>query len=106
MIVIAISSLLAAIAIPAYQKYTIRAQVSEGLTLADAGKYRSQSLHAERHLAVSAVVSPAVRRRPRSWSTGARRQVVSAIAVANGAITISYGGSQANAAIPAAGPWR
>ncbi|ANJ68427.1 prepilin-type N-terminal cleavage/methylation domain-containing protein [Halothiobacillus diazotrophicus] len=38
MIVIAIIGILAAIAIPAYQDYTIRAQVSEGLSLADGAK--------------------------------------------------------------------
>ena len=34
MIVVAIIGILAAIAIPAYQDYTIRSQVSEGMTLA------------------------------------------------------------------------
>ncbi len=38
MIVIAIIGILAAIAIPAYQNYTIRAQVSEGFSLADGVK--------------------------------------------------------------------
>ncbi|MBU6439586.1 MAG: pilin [Betaproteobacteria bacterium] len=38
MIVVAIIGILAAIAIPAYQNYTIRAQISEGLSLADAAK--------------------------------------------------------------------
>jgi len=35
MIVVAIIGILAAIALPAYQDYTIRAQVSEGINLAD-----------------------------------------------------------------------
>jgi len=45
MIVIAIIGILAAIALPAYQDYTVRAKVSEGIVLADAvktslGEYR------------------------------------------------------------------
>jgi type IV pilus assembly protein PilA len=38
MIVVAIIGILAAIAIPAYQDYTIRAQISEGLTLVSGAK--------------------------------------------------------------------
>jgi type IV pilus assembly protein PilA len=38
MLVVAIIGILAAIAIPAYQTYTVRAQVSEGLTMAARGK--------------------------------------------------------------------
>src|SRR5947209_5306604 len=38
MIVVAIIGILAAVALPAYQDYTVRAKVTEGLSLAGAGK--------------------------------------------------------------------
>ena len=47
MIVIAIIGILAAIAIPAYQDYTIRAQVTEGATLADGVKVAMQDYYAQ-----------------------------------------------------------
>jgi type IV pilus assembly protein PilA len=43
MIVVAIIGILASIAIPAYQNYVIRAQVTEGITLAGAAKTRVAS---------------------------------------------------------------
>src|SRR3569833_2798270 len=47
MIVVAISGILAAIAIPAYQNYTIRAQVTEGLSLADGWKTSIAEFYAQ-----------------------------------------------------------
>ena len=61
MIVIAIIGILAAIAIPAYQNYTIRAQVTEGLNLADGLKTQVERvLVAERHF-------PCVDHQRRRW---------------------------------------
>ena len=48
MIVVAIIGILAAIALPAYQDYTIRAQVSEGLVLASAAKIAVAETFADR----------------------------------------------------------
>src|SRR5271156_4518808 len=47
MIVIAIIGILAAIAIPAYQNYTIRAQVTEGLSLAAGWKTTISEFYAQ-----------------------------------------------------------
>jgi type IV pilus assembly protein PilA len=47
MIVVAIIGILAAIAIPAYQNYTIRSQVTEGLSLADGWKTSISEYYAQ-----------------------------------------------------------
>jgi type IV pilus assembly protein PilA len=48
MIVVAIIAILAAIALPAYQDYTIRSQVSEGSVLADGAKTSFAEYHDNR----------------------------------------------------------
>ena len=46
MIVVAIIGILAAIALPAYQDYTVRARVTEGLSLAGSAKVNVSDIHA------------------------------------------------------------
>jgi len=48
MIVVAIIAILAAIAIPAYQNYLIRTQVTEGLTMMDGAKIGAQEFYANK----------------------------------------------------------
>ena len=96
MIVVAIIGILAAIAIPAYQNYTIRSQVTEGLSLADGLKTGISEYYAN-----NGVMPPA------NANIGAGAAIngkyVSAIAITNGAMLITYAGPQANNALKSAG---
>jgi len=104
MIVVAIIGILAAIAIPAYQDYTIRSQVTEGLNLAGAIKAAVAEDFANEgfwptDLVDAGVVDAAGAATP---PTG---KYVSSVTVGNGTITITYaatGGYQANQAIDGA----
>jgi type IV pilus assembly protein PilA len=80
MIVVAIIGILAAVAIPAYQDYTIRARVTEGLSLASAAKVTI----AENASTGTALAS--------GWTAPTATPAVSSVAVnaTNGQITITY----------------
>src|ERR1700730_3570144 len=91
MIVVAIIGILAAIAIPAYQNYTIRAQVTEGLTLADGWKTAIAEYYANTGVMPAGVANLA----GTSNSTG---KYEASITVSGGSIVIAYGGA-ANAKI-------
>jgi type IV pilus assembly protein PilA len=86
MIVVAIIGILAAIAIPAYQDYTIRSQVSEGLTLAASAKSAISEYYSNAGKAPTnrtlAGLSPN--------ATDTTGNYVSQVEVVNGVITITY----------------
>ena len=85
MIVIAILGILMAIAIPAYQDYTVRAKVTEGLNLAAAAKL------AVSETTITNNALPATQAATGYTSPAATAYVTSiAIADANGQITITY----------------
>jgi type IV pilus assembly protein PilA len=96
MIVVAIIGILAAIAIPAYQDYTVRAQVSEGLTLA--GDLKAAVAESFSNTGVW----PATEQTLGIGEGNKTGKYVSDIDVAAGTITITYG-LQANASALAAG---
>ncbi len=92
MIVVAIIGILAAIAIPAYQNYTIRAQVTEGLNLADGMKTQVSEFFAQNgQFPLSTVTTPADASNTKMFVTGAvTGKYVSKVEVAAGAITVTY----------------
>ena len=101
MIVVAIIGILAAIAIPAYQNYTIRAQVTEGLNLADGWKTAVAEYYAQNGSfpTCSSTTGGAGCIAAAGATTG---KYVSSVAISNGGILITYSGTapyQANKAI-------
>ena len=88
MIVVAIIGILAAIAIPAYQDYTIRSQVSEGLTLAAAAKAAVSEWYAQNGDAPANRIEAGLGATDTPSDT--QGNYVSGVAINNGVITITY----------------
>ena len=89
MIVVAIIGILAAIAIPAYQDYTIRAQVSEGLNLAGGAKAAVSEYTMDRGTFPTNNATAGL-----STNTDIKGKYVSGVEVAGaGLITVTYGGA-------------
>jgi type IV pilus assembly protein PilA len=98
MIVVAIIGILAAVALPAYQDYTVRAKVTEGLSLAASAKIA---------IAENAANGKAY---DSGWTAPAATTNVASVAVAQdtGTITITYsasidGGSKTILVVPTSG---
>jgi len=98
MIVVAIIAILAAIAIPAYQDYTIRAQVSEGISLSTGAKtaiwdFVSDKGRFPQSNGSAGLASP----------TSVRGSYVSSVTVTSGVVRVAFAGAKANAALSAGG---
>ena len=94
MIVVAIIGILAAIAIPAYQDYTIRSQASEGAVLADGQKTALGEFYNNKGYFPGNNASAGV-----EASTSITGKYVSTVAITGGLITVTYGGPNVNAKI-------
>ena len=84
MIVVAIIGILASIAIPAYQNYTIRAQITEGLNLADGWKTAIAEYYANAGTWPAAIGNL-------TGTSASSSKYVSSIAISSGTIAITYG---------------
>jgi|KBSSwiStaDraftv2_1062776.scaffolds.fasta_scaffold957952_1 type IV pilus assembly protein PilA len=92
MIVVAIIGILAAIAIPAYQDYLIRSQVTEGLSLAGAAKAAVAETFSNTGVAPGNRTAAGMS----ANANDTKGKYVSSVEVTNGAIIITYNGNETN----------
>ena len=92
MIVVAIIGVLASLATSAYQTYTVRAQIAEGLNMADGAKV--PIVDAYTNSGTAPVDRTAAGMSPNATDT--RGNYVSGVEVVNGRIDITFGGSEAH----------
>ncbi|OOG64070.1 prepilin-type N-terminal cleavage/methylation domain-containing protein [Rhodanobacter sp. B04] len=95
MIVVAIIAILAAIAIPAYQDYLIRSQVSEGAVLSDGAKTAVSEFYSNHGTWPTGNQSAGLPTNAASISG----KYVSGVNVVSGVITATFSGASANKAI-------
>ena len=100
MIVVAIVGILAAIAIPAYQDYTKRARVSEGLSLASAAQTAVAEYYAAQGSYVASGTSPYNTNYGLAAPTSISGPSVSQVSVlANGVIQVTFTSAVSNGAL-------
>lgn len=87
MIVVAIIGILAAIAIPAYQDYTIRAQVSEGLNLVGGAKAAVTEFYQDRGVFPTDNTEAGL-----EVAANIKGKYVTSVGVAGAVATVIYGG--------------
>ena len=93
MIVVAIIGILAAVALPAYQDYTVRAKINEGLSLAASPKAAVAESFQSGGMTGLAAIGGA------NWTSQVSKYVSATAVSATGVITVTYAGN-ANNGIP------
>ena len=95
MIVVAIIGILASLAISAYQTYTVRAQISEGLIMASGAKVPITESYTNEGVAPADLAAAGMPPNP----TDINGSYVSGVAISNGRVDVTFGGPLAHADI-------